>query len=293
MTAPLAVGLAGAGPWAERVHAPMLAAGPATRLAGVWARRPEAAQALAVRHGAVAAPSFAALLDHCEAVAFAVPPDVQAELAAAAAQAGKHLLLEKPLALDVGAARRLVAAIDAAGVVSQLVLSYRYRAETEAFLAAARDFRALGARAAFLGAGALGGPFATPWRLEHGALLDLGPHVLDLLEAALGPMTAIHAQGDPRRWISLTCEHESGTIADVALSASVRVSETVWRLELFGEAGTLVFDAATHADVAPWPRVAREFADAVRAGRPHALDARHGLRLQELIDRAERSRRAG
>ncbi len=54
----------------------------------------------------------------------------------------------------------------------------------------------------------------------------------------------------------------------------------------------LGFDAAAHRDTAPWPRVAREFAAAVRAGRPHELDARHGLRLQELIDRAERSLRA-
>jgi predicted dehydrogenase len=269
----------------------MLAAGPATRLAGVWARRPEAARALAERHGAAPATTVGALLERCEAVALAVPPDVQAELALEAARRGKHLLLEKPLALDLDAARRLVAVIEAAGVVSQLLLSYRYRADTEAFLATARGFAASGARAAFLGSGALGGPFATPWRREHGALLDLGPHVIDLLEAALGPIVTLAARGDPRRWLALTCTHASGAISDAALSATVRVPATVWRLELFGESGSLEFDAAAHADAAPWPRVAREFAAAVRAGRSHVLDARHGLRLQELIDRAERSRR--
>ena len=40
---PVAVGLIGAGPWARMAHAPMLAKSPHTRLAGVWARRPEAA----------------------------------------------------------------------------------------------------------------------------------------------------------------------------------------------------------------------------------------------------------
>jgi len=85
---PLRVGLAGAGPWAEKAYAPMLAAGPETRLACVWARWPEAAHALAERHGAETAPSFAALLDACQAVAFAVPPDVQADLAAKAAEPG-------------------------------------------------------------------------------------------------------------------------------------------------------------------------------------------------------------
>src|SRR6186997_828853 len=51
---PVAVGLIGAGPWATLVHAPVLAASPRTRLAGVWARRPEAAAELAERHGTTA-----------------------------------------------------------------------------------------------------------------------------------------------------------------------------------------------------------------------------------------------
>src|SRR5258706_15311705 len=44
---PLAVGLVGAGPWAEKAYAPMLAAGPQTRLQCGWAPRPEAPRALA------------------------------------------------------------------------------------------------------------------------------------------------------------------------------------------------------------------------------------------------------
>jgi predicted dehydrogenase len=74
----VAVGLVGAGPWAEMLHAPMLAGGPETTLAGVWARRPEAARALAEAHGSRAVGSLEELWEVCEAVAFAVPPDVQA-----------------------------------------------------------------------------------------------------------------------------------------------------------------------------------------------------------------------
>src|SRR5262245_10595591 len=133
---PIRVGLAGAGPWAEKAYAPMLAAGPETRLAGVWARRPDAAQALASRHGAAALASFDALLDASDAIAFAVPPDIQAELATQAARAGKHLMLDKPLALTLPAAEQLVNAIDGARVVTQLMLTNRYRPKTEAFLAA-------------------------------------------------------------------------------------------------------------------------------------------------------------
>ncbi|HKA03271.1 MAG TPA: Gfo/Idh/MocA family oxidoreductase, partial [Acidimicrobiales bacterium] len=98
MAALVSVGLVGAGPWASMVHAPMLATNPNTRLAGVWARRPEAAAALAAKHGTEAFESIDGLFDSCEAVAFSVPPDVQGDLAVRAATAGKHLLLEKPIA---------------------------------------------------------------------------------------------------------------------------------------------------------------------------------------------------
>src|SRR4029450_14022349 len=95
----------------------MRAGGQETTLAGVWARRPEAARALAEAHGARAVGNLEELWDSCEAVAFAVPPDVQAELATVAAGMGKHLLLDKPVALTVGAAADLAAAVAAAGGV--------------------------------------------------------------------------------------------------------------------------------------------------------------------------------
>src|SRR3954447_21422403 len=75
------VGLVGAGPWAGMFHAPMLSADAGTTLEAVWSRRPEAARALAAEHGATAAASYEELLDRCEAVAFAVPPDIQAGMA--------------------------------------------------------------------------------------------------------------------------------------------------------------------------------------------------------------------
>src|SRR5882672_5619329 len=176
----LSVGLVGAGPWAEKAYAPMLAAGPETRLAAVWARRPEAARELAARFGAEAAPSFDALLERVEAVAFAVPPDIQAELATRAARAGKHLMLDKPLALTLDQAERLVGEVEAAGVVSQLMLTQRFRPSVTAFLERARGFGAIGARLAFVSGAFVRGAYATPWRREHGALHDLGPHAFDL-----------------------------------------------------------------------------------------------------------------
>jgi predicted dehydrogenase len=108
---PVRVGLVGAGPWARAMHARTLAAGPETELTAVWARRPEAAAGLAAAYGIRPAASFGELLGRCEAVAFAVPPAVQAALAVRAAAAGRSLLLEKPLGGDLESARAVAEAV--------------------------------------------------------------------------------------------------------------------------------------------------------------------------------------
>jgi predicted dehydrogenase len=292
----VAVGLVGAGPWAGMLHAPMLAGGPETRLAGVWARRPEAARALAAAHGARAVGSLEELWEVCEAVALAVPPDVQAELAVLAARAGKHLLLDKPLALTVGAAERLAAAVAEAGVVSQMVLTNRYGPRGRAFLAEAEGFEVMGARCASLSGAMLGGsPFSTPWRRRHGALLDVGPHLLDLLEAAVGPIEELSGRGDPLRWTSLTCRHAGGQVSEVSMSLVLPLPETVFECVLYGPGGSLAYrrppdPASAAAELqAAGATLRREFAEAVATRTAPALDVNRGLRLQRLIDAATRS----
>lgn len=286
---PVRVGLVGAGPWARAMHAPMLAAGPETRLTAVWARRPEAAAETAAPYGARVADSFAHLLDLCEAVAFAVPPAVQAELAVRAARAGRALLLEKPLGLDLDSARRLTDAVESSGVVSQLVLTMRYHPQTRDFLRRATAFEVMGARSCYLHGAFLGGEYATAWRLEQGALFDLGPHLLDLLDAAVGPVTTVRARGDSRRWIELSCEHESGAVSQASLSGAVRLAGARTRVELYGASNELVYDAAELDHVECWPVLRREFASAVRGGPRSPLTAARGLRLQELIAMAATS----
>src|ERR671919_595600 len=125
---------------------PVPAAGPETHLVGVWARRPDAAMELAGRLGVRPFGRYEDLVDACQAVAFSVPPAVQAELAATAARRGKALLLEKPVAEDLDGALRLADAVGEAGVVSQVVLSWRYAAPVRAFLEAAARLEVIGGR---------------------------------------------------------------------------------------------------------------------------------------------------
>lgn len=292
---PVRVGLVGAGPWATLFTAPLLAAGPACTLTAVWARRVDQAQDIARRHGADAVATFDELLASCEALAFAVPPDVQADLATRAARAGLAVLLDKPIGLELVEAESLAGAIGDAGVVSQLVLTNRYRPSMRAFLDDAAEFGATAGRATFLGAGAVeGGRFATPWRMARGAPLDLGPHVLDALAATLGPIVEVRASGGPLDVVTVACAHASGASSQAALSVTTPGEPSGLVVELFGRQGRLVLDTAA-ADVGNGARdiraamatIAAEFAAAVRSGISPDLDVHRGLTLQRLIAEIE------
>src|SRR5690348_1969049 len=108
----LRIGVVGTGYWADVVHATGAAAHTKTDLVGVWGRDRGKADALAGQHGGRGYDDFDAFLADVDLLTFAVPPHVQAGLALRAAEAGKHLLLEKPVTLDVAAADRLVEAAE-------------------------------------------------------------------------------------------------------------------------------------------------------------------------------------
>lgn len=289
MTAPVRVGLAGAGPWARMVHAPLLAAGPETELAGVWSRTADHAAALAAAHGVATYPSFEAMLDDIDAVAIAVVPSAQPDLAVRAAKAGKALLLEKPLGLDVAAARRIADAVAENGVGSIMLLTYRFADVVRDFLSDAATMKPTGGRACFISGAFLSGAFAGGWRLDQGALLDVGPHILDLVEAALGPVTDIQGHGDPRQWVGLLLTHENGAHSEVTLSCASAVNPSHTEVEVYGRDRSVFVDARAAARAESFARFRSEFADVARTGAPHECDAQRGLIIQTLIERATRA----
>src|SRR3954471_22667853 len=74
----LRFGLLGTGRWAAETHAPALVAAPGAELVAVWGRDAAKAGALAERYGARAYAEVDDLLAEVDAVAVALPPDVQA-----------------------------------------------------------------------------------------------------------------------------------------------------------------------------------------------------------------------
>jgi predicted dehydrogenase len=288
------VGLVGAGPWASRFHAPMLAAAPQLDLVALWARRHDAAEQLAGRFGAEAVDSFDELVARCDAVAFAVPPDVQAVLAVRAAEAGRHLLLEKPVATTLEDAERLAAAADRAGVRTQLVLTIRYRPEVREALQRVKPEEVQYIRASYLGSGALSSsPFSTRWRRENpeAALLDVGPHTVDLVEAVAGVVVELRAAMQ-HRVTTVSTVHRTGALGQLVLSITVPDGPGGVDLGWVTESGYATMPTGTADDTAVWRTLTEEFAATV-AGEPHAFDVHHGVRLQRVLAAVARSADTG
>ena len=282
MTAPpLAIGLVGAGPWA-RVHARHLAAHPGIRVSGVWARRPEAAASLAAAVAAPVASSYDALLDASAAVDLCVPPGVQPALALRAASVGRHLLLEKPVALSSDDARLVADTAAAAGVVTQLMLTRRYDPVTREFLGRIRDLTVDGVSGQYSHGAFLGGPFATPWRLTEGVLLDLGPHLLDLLEQVAGPFVSVSARRNRHDAVAIAGLHAEGALSSVLLSGRAG-GPGIQRLVAFGESGSLTYDPGELDESVCFRIAFDEFLSAVHHGTPVVADARRGDDLQRLL----------
>ena len=229
-------GLLGTGYWAAETHAAALVAAPGTTLAGVWGRDPAKAAALADRYGIRPYEDVDELIAAVDAVAIALPPHVQAPLAARAARAGKHLFLDKPLALTVEAADEVVAAVDATGVGSVVFFTSRFNPPAVNFL---REAAATGGwdggRATLLGS--VGGtPYdASPWRHEYGGLWDVGPHALSLLIPVLGPIAGVSAALGPHQTATALLTHRSGAVSTMTLSLASPV--TTWDVSFYGTPG--------------------------------------------------------
>ena len=189
------VGLIGTGWWATTVHAPSLARHPMVDFVGVWGRDPARTAELSATCGARAYADAERLIDDVDALSFAVPPAVQADLAVRAAERGRHLLLEKPIATSVAEARRLESAVAVNGVASIVFFTHRFMTSTSDWLE--RQCQQGGWTCAHMDItfSSPGLETRSPWRHEHGALWDLGPHVLSVVVPLLGDVTAVWPAG--------------------------------------------------------------------------------------------------
>jgi predicted dehydrogenase len=276
-----------------------LAAHPDADLVGVWGRDAAKAGTVAGPLGARAFGDVDALIDAVDAVAVALPPDVQAPLAVRAARAGRHLLLDKPLALREDAADEVVEAVDATGVASVIFFTNRFVPAIEAFL---RDAAAIGgwyAARATLHASIFqpGSPYAgSPWRREYGGLWDVGPHALSVVVPLLGEVVEVTAVDGPRETVHVIARHGAGAASALSLTLNAAPNATAHETVYFGEEGVAVLPPPDATPVEAFGRaVDALLAAAASPGRRHPCNVHFGrsvVRVLAAADTARKERRA-
>jgi predicted dehydrogenase len=288
---PLRFGLVGTGYWARTVHAPALSSADGIELSAVWGRNPRAAAELAAGYQATAFQDLGTFLDAVDGVAFAVPPDVQAPIAAAAARAGRHLLLEKPLALSEAEADELVAAADQGQVASVVFFTLRFRAPMRSWLGEVTARGGwTGGVADWFGSSLLeSSPFNTPWRRDKGALWDVGPHVVSLLWAALGPVVSVTADAGLADVSHLILHHQGGASSTATVTQTAGTAAAGFEAYLWGEPGRSVAPAASGDATEPLRTALAELVSNVRQGRTdHPCDIRFGRDVGRVLADAQR-----
>jgi predicted dehydrogenase len=284
------VGLLGTGPWAEIAYGPALRDHPEAEFVGVWGRRPEAAKAIAERFGTTPYEDVDALIDDVEVVAVSLPPAVQAPLAERAARAGRHLLLDKPLALDPEAAGAVVSAVAESGVASVVFFTMRFIEPARAWI----DEQAhaggwFTAHADWIGALYTGdNPFAgSPWRREKGGLWDVGPHALSILLPILGDVREVmSAAPGPQDTTHLVLRHDGGASSTVTLSLTAPGPAASVSVVLRGEPGSTSMPDPEESSDVTLRRAIDALFTAAGGGPAHPCDAAFGLRVVEILHSA-------
>ena len=198
--------------------------------------------------------------DDIQAVSICLPDHLHREVTIAAAEAGKHILCEKPLSLTLDEADDMLSACERNGVQLGLVMNHRY-APGNILAKRAVDSGALGRPligSVLHSSGLKGDPAAaSPWRgrrnLSTGGVLSTQAiHFLDLLLWLGGPATAVQAWTD--RLASPDQEHEdtvgvvlklaSGAVATLSATSASPIMDdfTGTRIELHGTGGYVVLE---------------------------------------------------
>ncbi|MET0520774.1 MAG: gfo/Idh/MocA family oxidoreductase, partial [Jiangellaceae bacterium] len=97
----------------------------------------------------------------------------------------------------------------------------------------------------------------------------------------------VQAHGDRRGWVGLMLDHQVGRFSEASMSATSAPGILRAHNEIFGPDGGAAPDCTPASGPPAYRTMYREFADAIRSGGAPALDVRHGLHLQRVIESAD------
>ena len=226
-------------------------------IAACYSRSEEKRQKFASKYGCRAAQSYEEILNDrsIEAIVNTTPNSVHLETTVAAAKAGKHVFLDKPIANTIEDARGLTQACRRAKVV--LALGYQRRRESHFRWIKQHigEFGKLVNAESNISRDRLGKIDLNSWRytaegMPGGVMLQIGIHYTDVLEYLLGPVKAVTGQfvrlvlpGDNPDVASLIMEHENGALS--TLNASYASASEYYLMNVYGKERTAFYDMAS------------------------------------------------
>ncbi len=286
---PLRVAALGMGWWSD-VLADAARRSNAIEIVACFTRSDDKRRAFAAKYGCRAAASYEEILrdQSIEAIVNTTPNNVHLETTRMAAEAGKHVFLDKPIANTVAEGAAIARACRDAGIV--LALGYQRRREShfrwiKGEIDAGRFGRLVQAEGN-ISRDRLGKIDLSSWRYQAagmpgGVMLQIGLHYVDVLEMLLGPVARVSGMlaqlvlpGDNPDVAGLLLEHECGAIS--SLNASYASASEYYMLNVYGK------DASAYYDVFSGLRHLRR---GETTARPVATESNDTLReeLEEFV----------
>ncbi len=255
---PIGIGILGCGN-VSKVHAEAVRRVPGLRLVSVCSRSQESAARLASAYGV---PAYSDLEEFfadsaLKAVAICTPNGTHGELGRAAAIVGRHVLVEKPIDVNLEAADALIRACAQSGVRLGVSLQSRFLDAPRALKTAVEQGR--------LGKPIMASAYVkwfrnddyyavAPWRGSlhldgGGALINQAVHTVDLLQWIAGPVAEVHArsgtllhpQMEGEDTLVATLRFRNGSLGVIEAATSVYPGFKR-RIELSGSEGSAVLD---------------------------------------------------
>ncbi|MEM7768989.1 MAG: Gfo/Idh/MocA family oxidoreductase [Cyanobacteria bacterium P01_E01_bin.6] len=262
---PLGIGIVGTG-FGQKIHIPGFQEHPNTNVVAVYHRDLEKARAIAdtyrIPHACTTVQELAELSD-VDAVSVSTPPFLHTEMAKTVMHAGKHLLLEKPTAMNAIEAEELLSLAKSANIVTCLDFEFRYVPEWMRLFELLEDGyvgKNRFIKIDWLVAGRANPERAWNWysqaELGGGALGAFGSHTFDYIAWLFGPVTRlcghlstgiterpdvtgamkpVNSDDTCQLWLELA----DGTPCQVMLSSVTYQGRGHW-VEVYGDRGTLV-----------------------------------------------------
>ena len=243
----------GMGWWSDVLADAMQRSGKLT-IVSCYSRSTEKREAFAKKYGCRAARSYEEILDDnsIEGIINTTPNSMHRTTTIAAAKAGKHTFLDKPIANTIDDARALTKACRQANVV--LALGYQRRRESHFRWIKENlgQFGRLVNAEANISRDRLGKIDLSSWRytaegMPGGVMLQIGIHYTDVLEYLMGPIRAVSGRfvrlvlpGDNPDVASLVLEHENGALS--TLNASYASASEYYLMNIYGKEATAYYD---------------------------------------------------